>query len=82
MIAAPDVNSIYDIPINFEKDKLSDILLLRLRLNPKKRKSNLEIWKKFVRRIRSLKKEVRIAVVGKYFNTGDFRALRLVYFSH
>ena len=72
VIAAPDVNSIYDIPINFEKDKLSDILLLRLRLNPKKRRSNLEIWKKFVRRIRSLKKEVRIAVVGKYFNTGDF----------
>jgi len=72
VIAAPDVNSIYDIPINFEKDKLSDILLLRLRLNPKKRRSNLETWKKFVRRIRSLKNEVRIAVVGKYFNTGDF----------
>ncbi|MCR4330795.1 MAG: CTP synthase [Patescibacteria group bacterium] len=72
VIAAPDADSIYDIPINFEKDKLSDILLLRLRLNPKKRKSNLEVWKKFVHRIRSLKKQVRIAVVGKYFNTGDF----------
>jgi len=72
VIAAPDVDSIYDIPINFEKNKLSDILLERLHLSPKKKKPDLETWRKFVRRIRVLKKEVRIAIVGKYFDTGDF----------
>jgi len=73
VISAPDVESIYDIPVNFEKNQLADILLDRLNMSQeRRRKSRLDRWKKFVRRIKGLKKEVRIAVVGKYFDTGDF----------
>lgn len=72
VISAPDVESIYEVPINFEKDHLGDILLDKLSVSKKKRKADLKEWRKFVSGINSLKKEVNIAVVGKYFDTGDF----------
>lgn len=72
VISAPDVESIYEVPINFEKDHLGDILLDKLSVSKKKRKADLKEWRKFVGGINSLEKEVNIAVVGKYFDTGDF----------
>ena len=70
VISAPDIESVYDVPINFERAKLSDMLSTALKLP--KRKTNLSGWKKFVSKVKSAKKEVTIAVVGKYFSTGDF----------
>jgi len=70
VISAPDIESVYDVPINFERAKLSDMLSTALKL-PKK-KTNLSGWKKFVSKVKSAKKEVTIAIVGKYFSTGDF----------
>ena len=70
VIAAPDVKSIYDVPLNFEKDKLGEYLCAMLSLNCKK--PDFSEWQKFVRRSQSVKQEVRIAIVGKYFDTGDF----------
>jgi len=70
VISAPDVESIYDVPINFEKDGLSKILLDQFKLRPKK--TDLEDWKKMVKKMHSAKNPVKIAVVGKYFKTGDF----------
>lgn len=72
VISAPDIQSIYEAPLNFEKDKLSDLLLDALHL-PKKRKASLATWKKFVGAATNKKAlEVNIAIVGKYFDTGDF----------
>ncbi|QQR79136.1 MAG: CTP synthase [Candidatus Moraniibacteriota bacterium] len=70
VISAPDVDSIYDVPVNFEKDRLSDAILRRLHL--KSRKSTLALWKKQVAEVKRLKRTVKIAIVGKYFKTGDF----------
>ena len=70
VISAPDVESIYEVPINFERDELGKNILRKLGLHP--RKKDLHTWRRFVSRIKSAKKEVRIAVVGKYFDTGDF----------
>ncbi|MEK9167930.1 MAG: CTP synthase [Patescibacteria group bacterium] len=72
VISAPDVESVYDIPLNFEKDKLGDTLLERLRLKPKQRVSDMHKWRAFVGRTKNTKCEVKIAIVGKYFDTGDF----------
>lgn len=71
VISAPDVDSIYDIPLNFEKDNLSTRLcdLLHLRCN---RKANLTPWKRFVSHSKNGTDTVSIAVVGKYFQSGDF----------
>ncbi len=71
VISAPDVESIYDVPVNFEKDHLGDILLQKLSLKTKKA-IGLGSWEKQVRRIRAAKKTVKIGIVGKYFKTGDF----------
>jgi CTP synthase len=70
VISAPDVNSIYEIPINFEKDKIGTLILKKLGLNSKK--ENLSDWAKMVRRIKSVEKKVKIGIVGKYFGSGDF----------
>ena len=71
VISAPDVDSIYDIPLNFEKDKLSSRLCEKLGLKCSKT-SDLVTWKKFVRRSKNGKDTIKIAVIGKYFNSGDF----------
>ena len=73
VISAPDVSSVYDIPLNFEKEKLSDRLCGILDIVCKKPdEKGWKEWKFFANSVHNLKKEVRIAVVGKYFETGDF----------
>ena len=71
VIAAPDVPSIYDIPLMFEKENLSLRLCSLLGL-PCSTTSDLDAWKRFVRRSKHTKDTVQIAVVGKYFNSGEF----------
>ncbi|MBU4298930.1 CTP synthase [Patescibacteria group bacterium] len=70
VISAPDVGSIYEIPLNFEKENLGNRILKKLNLKP--RKKNLKDWGKLVRTIKTVKESVRIGVVGKYFETGEF----------
>jgi len=71
VISAPDIKSIYEIPLNFEKDKMGERILAKFGLRAKK-KSNLKDWKKLVRVIQTAKNPVRIGIVGKYFETGKF----------
>ncbi|MDP1707233.1 MAG: CTP synthase [bacterium] len=72
IISAPDISSIYQAPINFEKDKLDDALLDALKLQ-EKRKASLSLWKKFALAVANTRApEINIAIVGKYFDTGDF----------
>jgi len=70
VISAPDVESIYEIPLNFEKENLGKKILKKFNLKPKKK--NLKDWKKLVKIIKTAKKEVKIGIVGKYFATGEF----------
>jgi CTP synthase len=71
VISAPDVESVYDVPLNFEKDGISQKLCSILNLSCKGN-ANLSAWNTFVRKTKTEKREVRIAVVGKYFSSGDF----------
>lgn len=71
VISAPDVESVYDVPLNFEKDNLSLLLCKQLGITETK-SSNLTAWKNFVARSKNGKDVVNIAVVGKYFSSGDF----------
>lgn len=70
VIAAPDADSIYDIPLNFEKDNLSARILEKFGLPL--RKSNNEEWRKLVHATKVTGPEVNIGIVGKYFASGDF----------
>ncbi|MCA9360741.1 CTP synthase [Candidatus Nomurabacteria bacterium] len=71
VISAPDVDSIYDIPLHYEEDQLSTRLLETLGL-PTRKKADLKAWKKFVSGSKGGHDVVKIAVVGKYFSSGDF----------
>ncbi len=70
IISAPDVDSVYEVPLNFEKDQLSHIILKKLGLKPKKK--DLAKWRAMVKNIRASKKPLKLGIVGKYFGTGDF----------
>ena len=72
VISAPDVESIYDVPLNFAKDNVGEVILKELHLKARKKTPDMREWKSFVRKVHNPKKEVNIAVVGKYFDTGDF----------
>ncbi|MFC1700584.1 CTP synthase [Patescibacteria group bacterium] len=70
VISAPDIETIYEVPINFEKDGLGDKILKKLKLKSKKK--NLNDWQKLVKTIKNSNKEIEIGIVGKYFSTGNF----------
>jgi len=71
IISAPDVDSIYDVPVNFERDNLSEILLEVLDKEGQQA-ADLKEWKEFAAHAHNGKKTVKIGIVGKYFDTGDF----------
>jgi len=70
VISAPDVDSIYEIPLNFEKDGIGGRILKKLGLRAKKK--NTKEWEKLVKTIKKENKPVKIGIVGKYFESGDF----------
>lgn len=70
VISAPDCDTVYEVPLNFERDNLSTIILKKLGL--KTQKSDLSAWRELVDNIKTAKTRVKIGIVGKYFGTGDF----------
>ena len=70
VVSAPDVKSIYEIPINFEKEGLGERILEKFGL--KARHKDLKEWAAMVNKYKAAKRPVKIGVVGKYFATGDF----------
>jgi len=70
VISAPDIDSIYDVPLNFEKDNLGDRILEKFGL--KKKKDDFKDWIAMIEKRKNAKKEVDIAIVGKYFTSGHF----------
>ena len=70
VISAPDVKSIYEVPINFEKENIGNKILKKLGVKP--RPSDLKDWDGLVKLIRNHPKEVNIGIVGKYFESGKF----------
>lgn len=76
IISAPDVSSIYDVPVNFEKENLGNVMLKAMRLKP--RKTNMEDWVALSEKVHGFKNKVTIGIVGKYFN---FKSCRDTYIS-
>ncbi|PIU01824.1 CTP synthase, partial [bacterium (Candidatus Torokbacteria) CG09_land_8_20_14_0_10_42_11] len=70
VISNPDVASIYEVPLVLEAQKLGDKILNYFKLKP--RRQDLSDWKKLVLSIKNAKRKIKIGIVGKYFQTGDF----------
>jgi CTP synthase len=69
VISAPDADSIYKVPIILEEQGLSDFLLKRLGITTKS--EDLKEWRAFLERIENPKRDVNIAIVGKYTHLKD-----------
>lgn len=74
VISAPDIDSIYEVPLNFEKENLGARIIKKLNLKAK-RGPDLKEWKDLVDIIKGSKEPVKIGIVGKYFETGKFTLL-------
>jgi CTP synthase len=73
IIAAPNVDSIYSVPGILDKEGLAEQLLAQFGLPA--RKKDMKQWTQLVgniMRTRAQKTPLKIAVVGKYFETGSF----------
>ncbi len=70
VISAPDIDTIYEVPLNFEKDQLSQRILSKFNL--RSRRKNMHDWKRLVKVVKTMDREVKIGIIGKYFTTGDF----------
>jgi len=70
VVEAADVaHTIYEVPLLLHDEKLDATICDMLRLHTPE--PDLTDWRRFVQRIKSPKKQVRIAVVGKYIDLQD-----------
>lgn len=69
-ISAPDAKTIYEVPLIMDEQGLGSKMLKVLDLPY--RKADMSSWRKLVDKINNTPKEIKIAVVGKYFGTGNY----------
>jgi len=69
VISAHDVETVYEVPLNFKKEGLD--LLIEKKLSLPHRLEDLSAWEEVVNNIKNPKTEVNIAVVGKYVGLKD-----------
>lgn len=69
VIDSVDVKNIYEIPINYYKQKFDEIVLKQFNLPIKK--ANLKYWEDLIKTVDNLKNEVEISLVGKYVELHD-----------
>ena len=70
VIESKDANSIYQVPIMMQNEKLDEVVLKKLGL-PDNGKPELKEWKDFLTRLEHPKKKVTIGLVGKYIELKD-----------
>jgi len=75
VISAPDVESVYALPIVFEQQGLGEYIIGKLGLKAKNTRDKyierVKLWEKVVMKFLETKHEVDIALVGKYTNIID-----------
>lgn len=64
VIPALTVDTIYEVPLMYEKDNISEIIFNKLHLA--KRKPKLDEWKSLVKKIKTTSKKLPIVLAGKY----------------
>ncbi len=68
VVSDPDIQTVYELPLIFEKEGLHKIIERKLGI---KIRPELSRWKKLVNTILSPKREVKIALCGKYTDLKD-----------
>jgi CTP synthase len=71
VIPAPTAETIYEVPLLFEKEGLGDLLVRDLGLGEMAKPPDLAAWRALVERIKKPKPELDVALVGKYIELPD-----------
>lgn len=71
VISEPDIDTIYQVPIDLNAEKFTEKILKEFDLSVKK-PINLTQWSVLVNNIRNAKTHVKVAVVCKYVKIGDY----------
>ncbi|MFC1801049.1 glutamine hydrolyzing CTP synthase [Nanoarchaeota archaeon] len=71
VISAPDIESIYLVPLNLEKEKLGEKILKKLEIKPLKQPDWSE-WTELVNNVLHPQHHIKIGIVGKYLDIGNF----------
>jgi CTP synthase len=70
VIEGADAKSIYEVPVNFKNENLDTLILKKLNIKTPER--DIKNWEEYVvKRVKHPKREVNIAVVGKYIQLPD-----------
>ncbi|NEU30435.1 CTP synthase [bacterium LRH843] len=69
VIEARDADTLYQVPLDLQAQKLDDIVCNHLKLSCKQ--ADMTEWIKLIERVRQLSKKVKIALVGKYVSLQD-----------
>jgi CTP synthase len=80
VVSAPDVSSIYQVPLVLEDQGVTNYLVKRLNLEP--RQDDLSSWRDFVNKVMNPAQTVNIAVVGKYVDLKDSYLSHIQAFHH
>jgi CTP synthase len=72
ILSVPDVEIIYSIPVILQEQKLAEKILNAFGLSYIVDDEGFKKWKIFIENIKSFKDELKIGIVGKYFDIGDF----------
>ncbi|MFH1866710.1 MAG: CTP synthase [Patescibacteria group bacterium] len=70
IISNPDLDSVYDVALKLDEQNFADRILKRF--HQKSRAKDLSEWRKLAKTVKSVTRELPIALVGKYFSTGDY----------
>lgn len=73
IISAPDMDSVYKVPLVLRDQNLH--IKLQQRLGLQTRSLKLDDWEKFAQNLESTQKngkEIKVAIAGKYFASGDY----------
>lgn len=70
IISSPDADSIYEVPLILEEQNFTERILQKFDIE--KKDGDLSELREFIKKIKSLKTGVKIGIIGKYFDIGDY----------
>ncbi len=73
IIDCPDVKNVYEVPLILEKQELTEKILHFFDVKTHHDMSLLRKWTEFIDKTQSTKREIKIAIVGKYFQSGEYK---------
>ncbi len=71
VISDSNVENVYGVTLLFEEQELCKKILRKLHL--RKDEHDLKAWKNFLTKIKKLDKKIKVGIVGKYFDIGDYK---------